>query len=135
MGRWQIIRRCPKVICDTGHNEAGIKYVVEQLRKESYNQLHIVIGMVNDKDITKVLSLLPKDAIYYFTQAAIDRALKSEDLKEKAAVYNLIGDSYVSVKESIVSSLSAAKESDLIFIGGSNFIVGEALPYFNIIHK
>ena len=127
LGRWQIIQTNPKIVLDTGHNEAGIGYIVKQLQIEVYEKLHIVIGMVNDKDIDSVLKLLPKNAVYYFTQASIPRALEHENLKNKAAEYGLTGNSYPTVKEAFSVAKAGAKEKDFIFVGGSTFIVAEAL--------
>lgn len=129
-GRWQLLNASPKVIADTGHNEAGIRFVVEQLKAQTYQKLHFVLGMVNDKDITTVLKLLPRDAIYYFTNAAIARALPAVELKEKAANEGLQGDAFQSVESAVKAALKKAGKDDLIFIGGSNFIVGEAIPLF-----
>lgn len=129
MGRWQVIQESPRVICDTGHNVGGISYIAEQLKSEKYDNLHFILGMVNDKDISTVLSLLPKDAVYYFTKASIARALDENELKNLAEKYDLKGLAYSSVEKSITSALGEAKENDLIFIGGSNFTVGEALPH------
>ena len=133
LGRWQILGVSPKIICDTGHNVAGIKYVVNQLEKEVYKNLHIVIGMVNDKDITKILSLLPKHANYYFTQAAIARALDAESLEKQAKKYSLYGKVFHRVEDAVNSALENASKKDLIFIGGSNFIIAEALPLFSVL--
>lgn len=130
MGRWQIVRTHPKVICDTGHNSGGIQYVAEQLRLESYRTLRIVIGMVNDKDITAVLRLLPTEATYYFTKAAIPRALDTPQLQAQAASFGLQGDSFPSVEEAVTQALHDCESDDLLFIGGSNFIIAEALPLF-----
>lgn len=131
MGRWQIIQQeNPKVICDTGHNVGGIKYVSEQLLSETYNRLHIVIGMVNDKDISHVLELLPKEAIYYFTKAHIERALNEKELAEKGAAFQLTGDTFDSVESAVKVALANAQSDDLVFIGGSNFVVAEALECF-----
>ena len=95
MGRWQVIQELhPKIVCDTGHNLAGIKYIVEQLATEKYNTLHIVLGMVNDKDIASVLSLLPKNAVYYFTKASVPRALDQMKLQQLASKSGLTGYSY-----------------------------------------
>ncbi len=129
-GRWQILSDNPRIIADTGHNEAGIRYVREQLKAESYNKLHIIFGMVNDKDIIPVLKLLPENAQYYFTQAAISRALPANILQDKAKSFNLKGSVYNSVNKAIEAAIKESGEEDLIFIGGSNFIVGEALEYF-----
>lgn len=128
MGRWQIIRKSnPRIICDTGHNAAGIKYIAEQLANEKYDTLHIVIGMVSDKDVSSVLALLPSDAVYYFTKASIPRSMEENHLKELAMPYNLNGNAYLSVQTAISAAISAAKNTDLIYIGGSNFVVAEAL--------
>lgn len=130
MGRWQIIQYNPKIILDTGHNEAGIKYIVQQLKKEQYHKLHMVIGMVNDKDIWSVLSLLPPEAEYYFTEASIPRALPAETLAEDAKAYNLNGSYYKTVKEAVFTARRNASSQDIIFIGGSNFVIADALPLF-----
>jgi len=127
MGRWQILGKDPLIICDTGHNVNGIEYVVAQLAQQSYHHLHCVIGMVKDKDIAKVLALLPKNASYYFTKANIPRALNEMDLQAQAATFELFGKSYPSVKLAINAAKAAAKPNDLIFIGGSTFIVAEAV--------
>lgn len=124
-GRWQTISNNPLTICDTGHNEAGIKLVVENLSKIEYNNLRIVIGFVSDKDIEKILKLLPKNAIYYFVNANIARALNSQDLKMQALNHGLMGESYQSVKEGLLQAQKDAKQNDLIFVGGSNFVVAE----------
>ena len=126
-GRWQLLSKNPTMVADTGHNEAGIRYVVEQLNHQTYSRLRIVFGAVNDKDVTTILSLLPKDAVYYFTQAQIPRALPAEELKTKAESEGLSGMVYPTVKQAIESVISEASTTDFIFIGGSNFIVGEAL--------
>lgn len=134
MGRWQIVKKNkPKIICDTGHNVGGFTYIADQLKSEKYKQLHIVIGMVNDKDVSDVLALLPQDAVYYFTKAHIKRALDGNVLREKAQEYGLLGEAYSSVNSAIQSALTNAGLDDLIFIGGSNFIVAEALPFFEYI--
>jgi dihydrofolate synthase / folylpolyglutamate synthase len=129
-GRWQTLRSNPTVVCDTGHNVGGIQFVVEQLKAQSYKKLRIVIGMVNDKDISAVLNLLPKDAVYYFTQANIIRALSCDELKLKAETFSLNGDVYKTVKQAVDAAINESESDDFIFIGGSNFIVGEALPLF-----
>jgi len=127
MGRWQEIGKNPRIICDTGHNEAGIRYVVEQLQNEPHDQLHIVFGMVNDKDVESILALLPTDAIYYFTRAAIERALDEKILKEKAVPFKLAGNSYPTIREALEIAKSNAKTNDLIFVGGSTFVVAEVI--------
>ena len=120
------------IIADTGHNVAGISYVVEQLKTQNYKNLRIIIGMVNDKDITEVLKLLPTEAKYYFTQAQIERALAAEILLKQAETIGLNGDIYSSVESAIKLAIADSETADLIFIGGSNFVVGEALEYFKI---
>ena len=127
MGRWQIINHHPKIVLDTGHNIAGIEYIVRQLQSEKYDRLHIVFGMVNDKDITAVLKLLPQEALYYFAQANIPRALDARLLAEKAAVFNLKGGTYSTVSEAFSAAKQNATEKDFIFVGGSTFVVADAL--------
>ena len=129
-GRWQVLQQAPAVVADTGHNAGGFRYIVEQLKAQDYKTLRIVIGMVNDKDISAVLALLPADALYYFTQASIVRALPAEELQKQAKSLGLTGEAYPSVKEAIRAALEEADQADFIFIGGSNFVVGEALPNF-----
>ena len=130
MGRWQYLEKNPTIICDTGHNVGGITYVTKQLTKQKYNQLHIVIGMVNDKDISGVLSLLPQSAHYYFTQASVQRALPSDKIKELAHTYGLQGEAYPDVKTALAAAKSHATPQDLIFVGGSNFIVADLLKLY-----
>lgn len=127
MGRWQIIGHNPLTICDTGHNPAGIKLVVEQIKQTAWKELHIVIGMVNDKDQNEVLSLLPLNARYYFTKAAIPRAAEPEDLSTKAEKFGLKGDCYPTVRQALSAALAMAGKNDLVFVGGSTFVVAEVL--------
>jgi len=126
-GRWEKISDNPKIICDTGHNQSGISYIAEQLKNEKYRKLHIVIGMVNDKDIKSVLALLPQNADYYFTKADIKRALPEKELYELGTVAGLKGNYYSSVKEALKVAKINANENDLIFVGGSTFIVADLL--------
>lgn len=127
MGRWQKIGENPKTVCDAGHNIGGISYIVEQLKQQKYNTLHIVFGMVNDKDINNVLSIMPRDARYYFTQASVKRALPSEELMSIAAKYNLKGDHYPTVAAALEAARNDASPDDFIYIGGSCFIVADLL--------
>ena len=127
MGRWQLISENPRIICDTGHNEAGIKFVVNQLLHEKFVNLRIIIGMVSDKKIDKVLELLPKNAIYYFTKAQIPRALNEIDLQKQGGECGLKGDVYPTIKQAIEQAKLDYREGDLIFVGGSNFTVAEIL--------
>ena len=127
MGRWQLISENPRIICDTGHNEAGIKFVTDQLLHEKFTNLRIIIGMVSDKKIDKVLALLPKNAIYYFTKAQIPRALEENELQKQAAEYGLNGNTYSTITQALNQAKQDYKEGDLIFVGGSNFTVAEIL--------
>jgi len=129
MGRWQILQQNPLIVCDTAHNVAGISYIVEQLKMQSYNQLHIVIGMVNDKDISGVMQLLPGDARYYFTKASVQRSLPEKELMEIAAHYNLHGEIYPDVVQALNAARKNSLPEDVIFVGGSNFIVADLLSH------
>lgn len=127
LGRWQIISHNPLVICDTGHNTAGIKMVVEQIQQTAWKNLHMVIGMVNDKDQNSVLALLPPNAHYYFTKATIPRAAEPEDLAAKGEPFGLSGNCYPTVRQALSAARENAETSDLIFVGGSTFVVAEVL--------
>jgi dihydrofolate synthase / folylpolyglutamate synthase len=124
-GRWQILGANPLTVCDTGHNEDGIKLIVDQINELEYGRLFMVIGMVNDKDITKVLSLLPKSAWYIFCQATIPRAMDAEELSNKAFEVGLKGEVIRDVNLAIEKAKNLASKEDLIFIGGSTFVVAE----------
>lgn len=126
-GRWQILGNNPLMICDTGHNEDGIKQVVAQLKTTPYKKLHMVIGMVNDKDVTTVLDLLPQDAVYYFTRAAIARSMDEKILAAMGEKAGLAGKSYPTVATAIAQAKKNAGINDLIFIGGSTFVVAEVV--------
>lgn len=127
MGRWQKIQDKPRVVCDAGHNIGGIKYITEQLARVDCKQLRIVFGMVNDKDITSVLKMMPKNAIYYFTQASIKRAMPADELKEMAKRYGLNGNSHPTVKQALEAAITESSNDDFIFVGGSCFIVADLL--------
>ena len=127
MGRWQILQDKPLVVCDTAHNEAGISYVLEQIKEIPYEKLHIVFGMVNDKSIDKVLSMMPKEAKYYFTKANIPRAQDEQRLKEMASEYGLKGNVYSNVEDAKIAALLQMGNNDLLYIGGSTFIVAEVV--------
>jgi len=127
MGRWQIIGHNPMTVCDTGHNPAGIKLVVEQIEQTAWKELHVVIGMVNDKDQNEVLALLPENARYYFTKAAIPRAAEPEELMAKAERFGLKGQCFGTVREALIAARMNSGENDLIFVGGSTFVVAEIL--------
>lgn len=127
MGRWQILNDDPLTIADTGHNVAGITEVVKQLAELHYNKLHFVLGMVNDKDIDHVLQLLPRSAEYYFCKADIPRGLDANILAEKAFESGLRGLVYESVRHAYLSAVNNAHFGDVVFVGGSNFIVAEVV--------
>jgi dihydrofolate synthase/folylpolyglutamate synthase len=124
-GRWQVIRDNPLTICDTGHNEAGIRAVVGQLRNTPHERLHMVIGMVNDKDISNILNLLPREAVYYFCMANIPRAMDARELATQAAAFDLRGTVEPDVNAALRKATAAAGPGDVIFVGGSTFVVGE----------
>lgn len=128
MGRWQTLQSKPLTICDTGHNVGGWQYLSRQLN-EMPHALHIVIGMVSDKDVRKVISLLPQKAKYYFTQAKVKRAMAAEDFAGIAREFGLQGEIYSCVSEAYEAAKDAAQEDDTIFIGGSTFIVADLLTY------
>ena len=127
LGRWQVLSEQPLTICDTGHNEEGVKELVSQIENTNYNKLHIVFGAVNDKSVDKVLELLPKKASYYFCAAKIPRAMAVEELVEIANQKGLKGISCFSVKNALALAQQSAKKDDLIFIGGSTFVVAEVV--------
>lgn len=126
-GRWQTLAQSPLTICDTGHNIDGITEIVQQLQKCQYERLHFVIGMVNDKDVDHVLCILPKEAIYYFTKASIPRAMNEEILAEKARTAGLHGTCYPTVATAYEAAHQNATKQDMIYIGGSTFVVAEVL--------
>lgn len=125
MGRWQVLQENPKIICDTAHNKEGLSYVLQQLQEEKFDKLHIVLGMVNDKDITKILSMFPKNAHYYFCKPDIPRGLEVTILHQEAQQFELQGEIYNSVENALLNAKKNARESDLIFVGGSTFVVAE----------
>lgn len=127
LGRWQQLGSSPKIICDTAHNKNGLEIVLNQIKKEKFEQLHIVLGVVNDKDLDEVLPLLPKNAIYYFCKPNIPRGLEALALKEKAAQFGLKGAILHSVPEAYKKSKESANSNDFIYVGGSTFVVAEIL--------
>jgi len=131
-GRWQVLQHSPVVIADTGHNIGGFRYIVEQLKSQTYKTLRIVIGMVNDKDISAVLAILPKNALYYFTQAGIERALPANEFMMKGKSYSLHGMAYPTVIQAVAAAIDESDPEDFVFIGGSNFVVGEALAKLTV---
>lgn len=127
MGRWQILGTEPLIVCDTGHNKEGLQYIMHQIDNIRPEKLHMVIGFVADKDLSLILPLLPRDAEYYFTKAAIPRALDEKLLQSQAHESGLSGKSYPSVREALKAAKSNASGTDMIFIGGSTFIVAEVI--------
>lgn len=127
IGRWQTIGETPRVICDSGHNVGAFTHITEQLKKEDYESLHMVMGFMADKDVDKVLGMLPKDATYYFTQASTPRAMKAEELQKKAAAHGLHGKCYTTVDKAKNMAIAAAEAHDLVYIGGSMYVLAEAL--------
>ena len=128
MGRWQTIDEKPHTICDTGHNVGGMQYIVRQLQQTPHKRLHIVIGMVNDKDVDSVLRLLPTDAVYYFTQASVKRAMPAEELARKAShLQGAEEGAFQDVPSAYRAAKRNATDDDLIFIGGSTFVVADLL--------
>jgi dihydrofolate synthase/folylpolyglutamate synthase len=130
LGRWQTLSEKPLIIADTGHNEEGIKEVLGNFSRYKYKQLHFVLGVVNDKDVSKILGMLPKEAVYYFSKASVPRALEASELKAQAEKQKLKGEIFSNVREAIIAAQKKAKKDDLIFIGGSTFVVADALKEF-----
>ncbi len=126
-GRWQQLGLHPKIICDTAHNVQGLEVVMRQLQDEKFDSLHMVIGMVNDKDLRAILPAFPKNACYYFCKPNIYRGMDQKELQNKAQEYNLMGDCYHSVAEAYAAARQKALTTDLIYVGGSTFVVGEIL--------
>ncbi len=127
MGRWMKIANTPRTFCDTGHNTGGFQYIIRQLSGSNYSRLHIVIGFVSDKDVHSILGMLPKDAVYYFTQASVPRALNSYKLKELAEECGLNGTAYPAVASAYEAAQKESAPTDMIYIGGSTFIVADLL--------
>jgi len=126
-GRWEVLNRNPLTICDTGHNPEGIKEVLKNIAAVPYEQLHFVIGMVNDKDISKILVMLPENAVYYFCKPDIPRGLEADSLKQQAESVGLQGKAYSNVRSALQDAQNNAQKDDLVFVGGSTFVVAEAV--------
>lgn len=127
LGRWQILNESPKTICDTAHNKEGLQFVLEQLQEDDFENLHIVLGVVNDKNLETVLPLFPKKATYYFCRPNIPRGLEALSLKKQATTFGLVGEVYSSVHAALQSAQEKATDKDLIFVGGSTFVVAEVV--------
>ncbi|MGY0425662.1 MAG: glutamate ligase domain-containing protein, partial [Polaribacter sp.] len=126
-GRWQVLQKKPKVICDTAHNKEGLVLVLQQLKKEKYTNLHIVLGVVSDKNLEDVLPIFPPKASYYFCKPNIPRGLSEAVLQEKAAEFCLYGKKYASVENAFQDALLKANQEDIIYVGGSTFVVAEII--------
>ena len=127
MGRWQVLQTKPKVICDTAHNKEGLSITIKQLAAEKFEKLHIVLGMVNDKDLDGVLPLFPKNAAYYFCKPDVPRGLDTTTLWKGAANFGLEGNEYISVQKALKAALKSATTKDVIYVGGSTFVVAEVV--------
>jgi len=126
-GRWQLLSRNPDVIVDSAHNIDGITQIINMLDALPYTKVHFVMGMVNDKDSSKILSVLPKNNKYYFAKANIPRGLDAQELKSRADKHGLKGKAYSSVRKALAAAKISAKENELIFVGGSIFVVAEVI--------
>ncbi|MEY8861406.1 folylpolyglutamate synthase/dihydrofolate synthase family protein [Tenacibaculum singaporense] len=126
-GRWQLLQEHPKVICDTAHNKEGLFYTLQQLKKENYKELHIVLGVVSDKNLSEVLPMFPKNANYYYCKPNIPRGLLADELKVQANEFNLVGEVFDSVSQAFEKAKANASRGDVIYVGGSTFVVAEIL--------
>lgn len=131
MGRWQKITNAPTTICDTGHNAAGWEYITRQLQRQSCHNLRIVFGMVDDKDIKAVMSMLPSDAVYYFTQASTKRAITADKIKQYGNAVRLTGKTYDTVEAAYLAARKEAAPNDFIFVGGSSYVVADLLTFLH----
>ncbi|MHA7832205.1 MAG: bifunctional folylpolyglutamate synthase/dihydrofolate synthase [Flagellimonas sp.] len=127
LGRWQILMHQPLVVCDTAHNREGLQLVLDQVEKQSYSQLHIVLGFVTDKDVRTVLRLFPRDAKYYFVRPGIPRGMEAFELQELAKELGLNGKAYKSVEKGFKKALKNAEPKDMVYVGGSTFVVSEVV--------
>lgn len=131
LGRWQTIQNNPTVVCDTGHNVGGWNYLAPQIKRQQCNQLRIVFGMVDDKDINSVMYLLPKNAIYYWTQAESKRAIKAERVAEIAIKHDLRGEIFDNIEVAYTKALQDSNKDDFVFVGGSSYIVADLLTFLS----
>ncbi|MDR1021755.1 MAG: bifunctional folylpolyglutamate synthase/dihydrofolate synthase [Prevotellaceae bacterium] len=129
-GRWQQLRSAPKIICDTAHNAHGLQQTMAQLAGEKYGQLHIVFGMVADKDVGSAVALLPRAARYYFTQASVARAMPAIEIADKCRAAGLQGEAYPAVEQALLAAIKNAAANDFIYVGGSTFVVADALEAY-----
>ncbi|GGG55372.1 bifunctional folylpolyglutamate synthase/dihydrofolate synthase [Bizionia arctica] len=126
-GRWQILQEQPRIICDTAHNREGLNYVVKQLAEEKFSDLHMVFGVVSDKDLISILDILPKKATYYFCKPDVPRGMDINLLEQQFKAFGFKGSSYLSVNEALKSAKKHARDTDLIYVGGSTFVVAEII--------
>lgn len=126
-GRWEILQEHPRIICDTAHNKEGLQYTMTQLRKEDFEQLHMVFGVVNDKDVASIISLLPRDALYYFCKPNIPRGLDAKVLRDVFINHGFKGNAYESVQMALSAAKQQATTADVIYVGGSTFVVAEII--------
>ena len=126
-GRWEVLGNSPKLICDTAHNREGLSYVFKQLQSEKFQRLHVVLGMVNDKDIPSLLELFPKQAQYYFCKPNVPRGLEATQLAQIFTEHGFEGSLHRSVKDALKAAKQSASHDDLIYIGGSTFVVAEII--------
>lgn len=127
LGRWQVLQQHPLVVCDTAHNKEGLQLVLDQIKKQSYNQLHIILGFVKDKDVKSVLYLFPKNAKYYFVRPSIPRGMDAFELQELAKELGLNGKGYKSVEKGLKKAIKNADPRDMVYVGGSTFVVAEVV--------
>ncbi|MFP4526323.1 MAG: bifunctional folylpolyglutamate synthase/dihydrofolate synthase [Bacteroidales bacterium] len=127
IGRWYVLGHSPMIICDTGHNREGLQYTIDQLKKLNHKELHFILGFVNDKNLDTILDLFPGNAHYYYSKANIPRAMDEKKLAEKAAEYGLTGETYLTVADALSSAKERASTTDIIFVGGSTFVVSEVI--------
>lgn len=130
-GRWQKLRECPAVVCDTGHNVAGWEYISRQLAMQECRRLHIVFGMVDDKDIDRVMDMLPRNAVYYWTQATSKRAVPAGRVAAIGGEKGLRGKSFENVGKAFSAAMSDASDDDFVFVGGSSYVVADLLALRN----
>ena len=124
---WQILKESPLVVCDTAHNKEGLTWVLQQIKKQRYKQLHIVLGFVSDKDVKGVLEMFPKEAQYYFVRPNIPRGMDVGQLAALALEQGLKGQKYKTVKKGLKAALAAAEMEDMVYVGGSTFVVAEVV--------
>ena len=127
LGRWQIIQNNPMIICDTAHNEAALEEVISQIINLDYSNLHFIVGFSNDKNLEIITKIFPEDSKYYFVQSKVGRARKAKEIQDVFKTYNRLGDHFESVRDAVKFVKHISNKNDLIFIGGSTFVVAEAL--------